>query len=72
MFAKDKSNCIYHENNGHEKCVVFQGIHTLLKEVKIILYKEQRYLMDKEKANIQKYSVLLKNSAFVSDGGLQM
>lgn len=27
--------------------------------------------MDKEKANIQKYSVLLKNSAFVSDGDCQ-
>lgn len=27
----------YHENNGHEKCVVFQAIDTLLKEVNHII-----------------------------------
>lgn len=61
----------YHENNGHEKCVVFQGTNTLLKEVNHII-QGTTVLNGHREGKHTKILSLLKNSAFVSDGGLQM
>lgn len=54
---------------AHEKCVNLQG-HSAQRSQESCYYKEKLwYVMDKD---IQKYSVLWKNSVFVSDEGLQM
>lgn len=62
-FAKHKNTM---RKIAHEKCIILQGMPTLYSEKsRMISYKEQlQCLMDKGK-DIQKYSVLLKNSALV-------